>query len=562
MDTLRQRTSEKWRTYPADVLPMFVAEMDYPLAPPIQNALHKAIDRGDGGYVATHEMAAMHALAEFSSRAWGWQPSPDRIRTTTDVSVVIVESLRRLVDPGEAVIITPPVYPPFFDLIGEAGGVVEEVPLIDDGHTFTLDLEGIERALAKGARGLLLCNPHNPVGLVPSRDDLVDLADIVESHGGFVVSDEIHAPLTHHGHTFVPYLSVSDAARQHGIAAFSASKTFNVAGLKCAFFVTESERMASLVRSLPAEVTFRTGLLGVLAARAGFTHGREWLTNTISAIESNIDLLEHQLAQKLPSVRLRRPHASYLAWLDMTALGWGDDPAVTALREAKVALSPGPHFGTKGRGHARMNLACHPDTVVEAIDRLARAARAHPTPGHVAVHPDADVAPGKTAPRRIPTDRPLAAWAEAMYSLIVENLDALGRVAVELGDARINAVPPLPGANSPYAIVFHCVGMLRFWAGSVVGGEDIPRDRDAEFAATGTVDDLVLLLAEVSSRMRHWVEIAAREGVRDRSAVGSTRSSAVATASPEWMLTHVVRELSQHLGQLEVTRDLLMSGLD
>jgi cystathionine beta-lyase len=221
---------------------------------------------------------------------------------------------------------------------------------------------------------VLLCNPHNPVGLVPSREQLAELSVIVARHGGFVVSDEIHAPLTHSGHAFTPYLTVSDEAREHGIAAESGSKAFNLAGLKTAFFVAESDRMTKLITSLPKEVTFRAGLFGLIATREGFTRSREWLRATVAAIEHNVAVLEEQLAASLPAVRLRRPDASYLAWLDMSALGWGDDPAQFALDRAKVALSSGPAFGSQGAGYVRMNLGCAPGTITEAVTRLARAA--------------------------------------------------------------------------------------------------------------------------------------------------------------------------------------------
>jgi cystathionine beta-lyase len=293
---------------------------------------------------------------------------------TTDVSVVIVESLRRLIPSGAGVIITPPVYPPFFDLVREAGGAVVEVPLLDDGLAYALDLDGIDRALGAGASGVLLCNPHNPVGLVHSRAQLTELSAIVARHGGFVISDEIHAPLTHRGHAFTPYLTVSGDAREHGIAAESGSKAFNLARLKTAFFVAESDRMTELITSLPEEVTFRAGLFGLIATRVGFSQGQGWLQATVAAIEHNITVLEGQLAASLPAVRLRRPDASYLGWLDMSALGWGDDPAQVALQHAKVALSSGLGFGRQGAGHARMNLACAPDTITEAVARLARAA--------------------------------------------------------------------------------------------------------------------------------------------------------------------------------------------
>src|SRR5699024_8062074 len=166
-----------------------------------------------------------------------------RMRCTTDVSVVIVESLRHLLPPGAGVVITPPVYPPFYYLVPEGGGSVVEVPLLDDGDTYALDLDGIDRALAAGARGVLLCSPHNPVGLVHSRQTLVELSRIVARHGAFVMSDEIHAPLTLLGSELIPYLSVSEEAREDGCTAASGSKAFNFAGLKAALLVADFDRM-------------------------------------------------------------------------------------------------------------------------------------------------------------------------------------------------------------------------------------------------------------------------------------------------------------------------------
>jgi cystathionine beta-lyase len=378
MTVLRRRTSAKWSLHPDDVLPMFIAEMDFALAPAIEAALHEAVELGDTGYANPSDTAAAAAFASYATDTWGWSPSPDRMAYTTDVSVVIVESLRRLVSPGDGVVITPPVYPPFYDLVLEGGGTVVEVPLHDDGADYALDLAGIDRALAAGARAVLLCNPHNPVGLVHRRETLAELSQIVARHDAVVVSDEIHGPLTHHGQVFTPYLTVSDQARDHGLAAESGSKAFNLAGLKTALFVAESDRMTGLIRALPYEVTYRTGLFGVIATRAGFADSRDWLDASITSIEGNFALLVDQLAQKLPAARLRRPAASYLAWLDLSGLGWGDDPAAYALERARVALSSGPTFGAQGAGYARLNLACSPDILIEAVDRLASAAADHP----------------------------------------------------------------------------------------------------------------------------------------------------------------------------------------
>jgi cysteine-S-conjugate beta-lyase len=371
LDQLRLRTSEKWVEYPADVLPLFVAEMDYPLAPVVAEALAERIRLSDTGYVAS-PLPVGEAFAGFAQRRWGWAVSPESLRTTTDVSVAIVESLRRVMAPGDGVVINPPVYRPFYHLVNEAGGAVVEVPLVDDGSSSGLDLDGIEAAFAAGARALLLCNPQNPVGLVHSAESLMALAELAAHYDVTVVSDEIHSLLTHSTATFTPFLTVSDAAREHGIAVTSASKAFNLAGVKCAVMVAASDRSLALLDGMSVEVGWRTSILGLHASIAAFTHGDDWLDGTLASIEASKQLLGELLAAELSEVVFRPPDATYLAWLDFRALGWGDDPSIRAL-SAKVALNPGPDFGSQGRGFARLNFACSPEVLTEAIRRLAAA---------------------------------------------------------------------------------------------------------------------------------------------------------------------------------------------
>ena len=372
IDILRQRSSEKWTAYPADVLPLFVAEMDYPLAPVIAQSLMARIAASDTGYVGSSGALPL-AFAGFAKRAWGWTVDPERVRTTTDVSVAIVETLRQAISPGDAVVITPPVYPPFFDLIPEAGGVVAEVPLLDDGAIWSIDLVGLERAFATGATAMLLCNPHNPLGLVHSRESLEAVALLADTYKVTVISDEIHGPLVHPGVHFSPYLSVSDAARKRGVTVTSASKGWNLAGLKCAIMVAGGKRGMSVLEHMPYEVAFRTSLFGLHASIAAFEHGEEWLDGALASITANRELLSSLLTELLPDVRYRMPDASYLAWLDFTAMGLGDDPSIRILDEARVALNAGPTFGTEGRGFARLNLACSPEVLSEAIMRMALA---------------------------------------------------------------------------------------------------------------------------------------------------------------------------------------------
>ncbi|WP_345761885.1 MalY/PatB family protein [Diaminobutyricibacter sp. McL0608] len=371
---LRDRTSEKWPAFPPDVLPLFVAEMDYPLAEPIAEALIAAVRRSDTGYIGPDD-DVQRAFCAFAHRHWDWTVQPDRVTTTTDVSVVIVEALRLVIRPGDGVVINPPVYPPFFDLIPKASGRVVEVPLADeDDRGLRLDLEGIERAFAAGAKAFLLCNPHNPLGLVHSAAELRAVAELADRYGVAVVSDEIHAPLTHSDATFTPYLTVSEAARRHGIAAHSASKAWNLAGLKCALIVTAHDAMAARTATPPKEVEVRTSLFGRIATAAALSSGDEWRAGMLSSVEASRHLLGDLLREQLPDVVFRQPHASFLAWLDFRQLGWGDDPSARALA-AKVALVPGTEFGTQGRGFVRLNFACSPEVLTEAIERLATAAR-------------------------------------------------------------------------------------------------------------------------------------------------------------------------------------------
>ena len=287
------------------------------------------------------------------------------------MSVVVVEALRAVVRPGERVVITPPVYAPFQDYLAEVGARRVDVPLERTSDSWRLDLDGIGAAFAAGARAMVLCNPHNPLGLVHDRETLERLAAVAERHGAVVISDEIHAPLTHPDAVFTPYLSVSDAAREHGIAAHSASKAFNLAGLKCALFVTASERMASIVAGMPIEVLVRTSQFGALAATAAYRDGAPWLDSLLAQLVDRRRLVGSLLAERMPAVGYREPRASYLAWLDFTGLGWGEDPSVRALEAAGVALNPGPSFGAGGEQHARLNFGCSVEVLTEAIGRLA-----------------------------------------------------------------------------------------------------------------------------------------------------------------------------------------------
>ncbi len=369
---LRERRSAKWRTFAPDVLPLWIAEMDYPLAEPVAEALADAVRRSDTGYPAFGP-ELVEAVVGFAARRWGWAVEPDHVSFAADVSVASVELLRRVVSPGDAVVISPPVYHPFFSWVPEVGARLVEAPLRAAAEGWRLDLGMLESTFAAGARAYLLCNPHNPVGRVHERSELVELARLAAAYDVAVISDEIHAPLVLRGATHTPFLTVSDEARRHGFSVMSASKAWNLAGLKCAAIVTADAATREAARRLPEDVQWRTGHFGVLATIAAYTRGEQWLDAVLDALDTNRRYLAELLAAELPEAGYRIPEATYLAWLDLRALGWGDDPAAHLVDVARVALSPGPAFGSGSAGFARLNFATSRAVLDEAVERMARA---------------------------------------------------------------------------------------------------------------------------------------------------------------------------------------------
>jgi cysteine-S-conjugate beta-lyase len=369
IERLRLRRSAKWARYPADVLPAWVAEMDFPLAEPVRVALAEAVELDDCGYAWPEQMGLAEAFAGFASSRLGWNVEPEAVSPSSDVVGAITAVLRAVAEPGRRVIINTPVYHPFFALIEELGCELAEAPL-DGGE---LEVEAIEREFAAGAAALILCSPHNPTGGVPGRERLTAIAAAAERHGAWVLADEIHAPLTLPGADHVPFLSVSAAAAERGIAFCSASKTFNTAGLHCAQIVTASETAAAVIDQLPFSAT-HCGHLGAIASVAAFRDGGPWLDDVLAVLDHNRALLGELLAEHLPEVGYAPPAAGYLAWLDLRALDLGDDPSAAILERGRVALSPGPDFGRQGAGFARLNFGTSPALLELAVERIAKVA--------------------------------------------------------------------------------------------------------------------------------------------------------------------------------------------
>jgi cystathionine beta-lyase len=319
------------------------------------------------------------AFTGFARDTWGWDPADGggTMRLFADVGQAAIEVLRAVTSPGDRVVINPPVYLSFYPWLQAVGLEPLEVPMLDVASGGRLDLAGMERALASGARVVLLCTPHNPLGHVYTQAELSAVAELAAAHDALVISDEIHAPLVHPGSPtpFQPFLAVSDAARQVGIALHSPSKAWNTAGLKTAIGVTATqERWPGSL----AELDWSPSILGQYAAVAAYSDGREWLDTVRAEIEDRTAQLVDLLAEHLPAVRYTPGHASYLAWLDCRELGLGDDPAAHFLERGRVALSPGPAFGAGGAGFARLNIGTSEALMTEAVRRMAAAHQVAP----------------------------------------------------------------------------------------------------------------------------------------------------------------------------------------
>ncbi|MEV2256024.1 aminotransferase class I/II-fold pyridoxal phosphate-dependent enzyme [Streptomyces sp. NPDC050147] len=368
LEQLRRRTSMKWRTYPADVLPLWVAEMDVPLAEPVAEAITDAVRHGDTGYPAGTAYA--EALAEFALKRWAWDGlAVERTAIVPDVMLGVVEMLKLVSAPGDPVIVNSPVYPPFYQFVGNLDRPVVEAPLGPDLRIDFAVLEDVFRRTAQGAARpvYLLCSPHNPTGTVHTAAELTRIAHLAREHGVRVVVDEIHAPIVAAGASFVPFLSVPGA--ENGLSLMSASKAWNLAGLKAALAIAGPEAAADLAR-IPEEVSHGPSHLGVIAHTAALRDGGDWLDALLSGLDDNRRLLAALLAEHLPSIGYTPAQGTFLAWLDCRKLGLGDDPAKAFLQRGRVALSSGTTFGTGGEGFVRLNLAASQEVLTEAVRRM------------------------------------------------------------------------------------------------------------------------------------------------------------------------------------------------
>jgi cystathionine beta-lyase len=373
---LQSHRSEKWRGFAADVLPLPVAEMDFPVAQPIRDLLTEMISKSDLGYLGSIPELGQ-GFAQFAGRRWNWEVDPLQVRAATDVGVAVVEVLRVFTNPGDSILVNSPVYQNFYNWINETKLNLVDVPFERTGdesaNPWQINWDGIEKAYAAGLKVHLLCSPHNPLGRIYTKEELLRIVALAKRYDVLVISDEIHAPLTFKGNTFVPMLSLGADAESVSVTVTAASKGWNIAGLKCAIIVSQNEVINTRLATMPMAVHFRASLLGGFATAIAFAEGEIWLDSVIENLDHNRHMLKDLLNSQLPSVRYHIPDNSYLGWLDLEALNLGEDPSVTLLEKGRVAFNAGHIYGKQCSQYVRFNFATSPTIITEAVHRIARA---------------------------------------------------------------------------------------------------------------------------------------------------------------------------------------------
>ena len=360
---------------PADVLPLWVADMDFQAPPGVLEALHGRVEHGIFGYSGAKD-GYYKAAADWFERRFGWRPESNWLVMTPGVVFALAMAVRALTEPGEAVLVQPPVYYPFYQVIRNNGRRVVENPLVLRDGRYGIDFEGFEAAIVEsGAKLFMLCSPHNPVGRVWTAEELRRMGDICLRHGVRVVSDEIHCDFTYPGHPHTPLLAAVPGLRDRAVVCTAPSKTFNLAGLQASnVWIPGEETRGRFEAELSATGYFQLNGLGMAACEAAYRTGGPWLDQLLDYLRGNLDFLRAFLRENLPGIRLIEPEGTYLAWLDCGGLGLDADALEDLIvNRARLWLDAGAIFGTGGQGFQRVVLACPRATLREALDRLKAA---------------------------------------------------------------------------------------------------------------------------------------------------------------------------------------------
>ncbi len=376
----RSTESFKWREYPEDVLPLFVADMDFRSPPPVARALRQYIGQGVFGYprgLHTFDLTELPELpllvAGRMGRRYGWEIHAEDVVLVPGVVPALSLATHAVESEGGAVLVQVPVYPPILAAPGKAHLRRQEAELLrqSDGN-YAIDWDRFMSAISADTRMFLLCNPHNPVGRAFRRDELTRMAEICLSRNIIICSDEIHSDLLFNGREHVPVASLAPEIAQRTITLIAPSKTFNLAGLQCGFAIIQNEELRRRFQAAREGLTPWVNVMGLIGAEAAYREGQPWLDALIPYLEANRDFLVDFVRDEMPRIRITKPEATYLAWLDCRELGVGN-PFEFFLKHARVALNPGPTFGRGGDGFVRLNFGCPRAILQEALHRMRTA---------------------------------------------------------------------------------------------------------------------------------------------------------------------------------------------
>ena len=373
---LQTRSGVKWSHYPSDILPAWVADMDFLVSEPIQKALQDAAGKSDLGYPVSEQTTSLPDL--FTDRVkvrYDWAIESRHVKMINDVVQGLYVSVLNYTSPGDKIIVQTPIYPPFLQMLTETGRLLAANPLKIAASGYELDFEGLERLIDKKTKMLAFCNPHNPTGRAFRRSDLETLADICNRHNLLVVSDEIHSDLVLDGSVHVPLASISDEIASRTTTLMSASKSFNIAGLCMAFAHFGSDELRARFSRIPSHVLGGTNALSIAAVKAAWTQSDDWLHSVKKQLSANRQRVYDFSVANWPGVTFFPPEATYLAWFDMRRFDLSASPKEHFLKYGGVALNDGADFGKEGIGFVRMNFATSSEILNSILDRMDKALR-------------------------------------------------------------------------------------------------------------------------------------------------------------------------------------------
>jgi cystathionine beta-lyase len=369
----RSSESIKWRVYEEDVIPMWIADMDYRCSDAILKALHERVDHGVFGY-PQEPPVLIDLVVERLERLYRWKVNPEEIMLVPGIVTGLNMVSHAAKAPRGEVLMLTPIYPPFLSAPPDAGMKKVEVELARraDGY-YEIDFETFEAAITPQTRVFLLCNPHNPVGRVFSKEELNRLADICLRHNVLICADEIHCDLLFDHRRHYPLAALHPEYAKNTITLFSPSKTFNIAGLECSFAVVQNPELRKKMQRAGEGMSGWVNVMGLAAAEAAYRLGQPWLDEALVYMQKNRDLLVDFLRRELPGIEAHPPEGTYLAWLDCRNAGLPENPYEFFLRKARVAFNNGASFGKGGEGFVRLNFGCSRATLEEALRRMAKA---------------------------------------------------------------------------------------------------------------------------------------------------------------------------------------------